>query len=141
VIRPPDAAAFADAQLRLRAALGVDAVFVIPGSVTWPPGTPIDPESGVPYDPFLTPDSTTADTEVTVRCSFVHRPLDTADPAATPVGTFDRGSAALIIPDAAIDSVRDATRVTIGEEVWDIQLVRFDVALQVPRWIAYLEHA
>lgn len=140
-MQPPDPADFADAQQRLRDALGVDAVFLIPGEPTWPAGTALDPETGRPFDPFIDPESSTADTEVTVRCSFVHRPLDTADPAATPIGTFDRGSAALIIPAAAINDMQDATRVRVGEETWDIQLIRYDFALQVPRFIAYLEHA
>lgn len=138
----PNVAGFRAAQARLRAALGVDAVFVIPaGGETWPAGTPIDPETGRPYDPFLEPENPTAPTEVTLRCSFVHRPLDTADPQATPIGPADRGSAALVITEDDYPQVIGATRVRVGEETWDVQQFRFDVALTVPRYIAYLEHA
>lgn len=137
----PDVAGFRAAQARLRGELGVDAVFIIPESSTWPADTPIDPETGQPYDPFTTPETTAPAQEVTVRCSFVHRPLAEADPRSTPIGPMDVGSAALIVPIEDFDTVRPATRVRVGEEVWDIQLFRYDLALTVPRWIAYLEHA
>lgn len=137
----PDVQGFAAAQDRLRAALGVDCVFVIPGAPTWPPGTPLDPETGVPYDPFLDPVAPVVDTEVTVRCSFVHKPLANIDPAATPIGAGDVGDAALIVPLASYPGVRDATTVRVGEETWDIQQFRYDVSLTLPRWIAYLERA
>jgi hypothetical protein len=141
-MRPtPDVAGFASAQVALRAALGVDAVFLIPGEATWPAGTPLDPETGKPYDPFLEPESATATQEITVRCSFVHSPLTSADPEATPIGAADRGSAALVVPLADYPTVRAATRVRVGAETWDIQQFRYDLALTVPRWIAYLEHA
>lgn len=138
----PDVAGVADAQVRLRAALGVDAVFVIPVSgETWPAGTPLDPETGRAYDPFLEPETFTAAVEVTVRCSFVHRPLAEADPAASPIGAVDRGSAALILTPVDYATVSEATRVRVDVETWDVQQFRSDVALGVPRWIAYLEHA
>jgi hypothetical protein len=79
----PDTAGFADAQDRLRQELGVDAVFLIPTALVWPPGTPLDPETGKPFDPFLDPVDPAANTEVTVRCSFVHSPLIGIDPAAS----------------------------------------------------------
>jgi hypothetical protein len=137
----PDVIGFADAQQRLRNELGVDAVFFIPGTPTWPAGTPLDPETNKPYDPFLDPDVPGADQLVTVRCSFVHHPLVSADPAATPLGAADSGNAALIVPPDRYPDVKQATRVTVGDEVWDVQIFRYDLALTVPRWIAYLEHA
>jgi hypothetical protein len=137
----PDVTGFAAAQVRLRAALGVDAVFIIPGAKTWPAGTPLDPETSVPFDPFLEPETVTADAEVTLRCSFVHRPLETADPSASPIGAIDRGASALIITAADYPSVAAAVRVRVGEETWDVQQFRYDLALTVPRWLAYLEHS
>lgn len=137
----PDPEALREAQRRLRDQLGVDAVFLIAGDVTWPPDTPLDPETGKPYDPFLEPETTGEALEITVRCSFVHRPLDSADPAASPIGAIDRGTAALILEPTEYAAVSEARRVRVGEETWDIQDWRHDVALRVPRWIAYLEHA
>jgi hypothetical protein len=108
---------------------------------SWPAGTPLDPETGKPYDPFLDPETATGTTEVTVRCSFVHAPLSSIDPSATPFGVGDTGDAALIVPLASYQDIKTATRVVIGEDTWDIQRFRYDVALTVPRWIAYLERA
>jgi hypothetical protein len=137
----PDTAGFADAQDRLRQALGVDAVFLLPGQQTWPPDTPLDPESGRPYDPFVEPDVDTGTVEVTLRCSWVHRPFADLDPAMMPAGFADRGDAALIVPLVRYVEVKTAKRVRVGEDTWDVQAFRYDVSLTVPRWIAYLERA
>lgn len=137
----PNLEGFADAQAALREALGVDAVFLIASEPEWPPGTPLDPETGKPYDPFLEPIDPEVDTEVTVRCSFVHRPLQGIDPAQSPIGAGDLGDAALIIPIDRYDDVRTATRVRVGVELWDVQQFRYDVALGTERWLAYLERA
>ena len=53
----PDLDGFAEAQGRLRQMIGVDAVFLVDGEPIWPAGTPIDPETGKPYDPFLEPET------------------------------------------------------------------------------------
>lgn len=137
----PDVAGFRAAQAKLRTVLGVDAVFEIAGTPTWPAGTPLDPETNRPYDPFLEPESSAADVEITKRVSFVHRPLDAADPAATPIGSIDRGTAAVIVAEEDHVDVAAAGRVRVAGETWDLQAWRHDVALTVPRWIAYLEHA
>jgi hypothetical protein len=137
----PDVAGYAAAQTRLREQLGIDADFLIKGEPVWPPGTPIDPETGKPYDPFLDPVTPVEETTITVRVSFVHRPLDAADPAASPIGPLDRGNAALIVAEADYPTVHGARRVQVAGEVWDLQSWRHDVAARMPRWIAYLEHA
>lgn len=136
-----DAAGLADAQRRLRDKLGVDVTFTTTGAATWPAGTPLDPETSRPYDPFLEPDVPGSETAVTIRCSFVHRPLVGDDPAATPIGPGDRGSAVLIVDIDDYPAVKDARRAQVGVEAWDVQDWRFDTALGVDRWLAYLERA
>lgn len=137
----PDVGGFREAQRRLRAELGVFATFTIPGDPSWPPGTPLDPETGKPHDPFLEPTVPPVDREEIVNCSFVHRPLVALDPAATPIGAADQGLAALIIDEADYERIKDATRVQIGPEIYDVQRFRHDVAIRTERYIAYLEHA
>jgi hypothetical protein len=137
----PDVAGFRDAQRRLRATLGVDVVFTIPGESSWPPDTPLDPQTGRPHDPFLEPTAPVVDRSELVRCSFVHHPLVGLDPADTPIGSADVGSAALIVDVADYPRVADATRAQVGPEIYDVQAFRHDVALGVERYIAYLEHA
>lgn len=142
----PDLAGFAAAQLRLRAYFGVDATFIVPGADTWPVGTPLDPETGKPYDPFLEPSVAGDDVEVEVHCSYVHRPFTPGlwgglDTPATPIGVVDRGIAGLILTPEQHDAVDGATRVVIGAETWDVELWRNDVQFGLDRWLVYLEHA
>lgn len=137
----PDTAAIADAQRRLRAAVGVDATFTIAGEPTWPPDTPLDPETGRPYDPFLEPETPGDETAVTIRCSFVHRPLRSIDPEATPIGPGDLGSAELIVDVDDYPAVKGAQRVWVGADAWKVREWRYDIALGVERWLAYMERA
>lgn len=137
----PDLAGFADAQRRLRQQLGVDAVFEIPGAATWDPAEPIDPDTGRPYDPFATPSSGGAPTTRTVRCTFASRPIAGGDPQQSPLGAVDVGQAALIMEAADYQLVQDATRVTVGVEVYDVQVFRQDIVAGYERWLCFLEHA
>lgn len=70
----PDIAGFADAGRRLRAAFGEPVVFLRPAVETWPPGTPLDPETGNPYDPMLEPTSS-AQASAVVNCTVAARPF------------------------------------------------------------------
>lgn len=141
-MRPaPDLAGFAEAQDALRARMGVDAVFLIRGEKTWPAGTPLDPETGRPFDPFLEPEVDAGDAEIVVRCSYVSRPMQTQDPAGSPIGAIDRGNAALVVDPDDHAMVADAYRVRVGAEVYDLQEWRWDNVGGMERWIAYLEHA
>jgi hypothetical protein len=142
----PDLAGFAEAELKLREQFGVDATFIIPGVDAWPADTPTDPETGKPYDPFLAPEVDNPDVQITLRCSYVHRPFTPGlwggmDTPQTPLGVVDRGMAALILTAEQRNQVRGATRVVIGEETWDVELWRNDVQFNLDRWLVYLEHA
>jgi hypothetical protein len=142
----PDTVGFSAAQDRLRELLGVDATFIITAAAVWPAGTQLDPESGKPYDPFLEPEVPGAVTEVTLRCSFAHRPFTPGmwgglDTPNTPIGTVDRGISALIVAYADYPSVKDAARVRVADETWDVEVWRSDVLAGHNRWIVYLEHA
>jgi hypothetical protein len=137
-----DTAGFREAQGRLRTMLGVDAVFTVPpGEPVWPAGTELDPETGRPYDPFLEPESVEEAVEVTVRATFASRPLADADPAATPIGSIDTGSAALILAASDYPPVVNARRVMVGPETYSIQLARHDQIAGYDRMILYIEHA
>lgn len=64
----PDLAGYAGAQAAHRQRMGVDVVFLQGVSVTFPPGTPMDPETGLPYDPTLVP-TASAQASAVVRCN------------------------------------------------------------------------
>jgi hypothetical protein len=142
----PDLTGFHAAQRRLVAQLGTDAVFLVRGEASWPAGTQLDPETSKPYDPFLEPEIPATETEITLRCSFVHRPFTPGmwgglDTPQTPIGVVDRGIAALIVAVEDYPRVRTAYRVTVGAELWDVEDWRYDVLAGYQRWIVYLEHA
>lgn len=142
----PDTAGFADAQERLRAALGVDATFMIPVAATWDPDEPLDPETGRPYDPFATALTGGGFDEVVIRVSFVSRPLGstrsaTGEFGSTPAGNIDESVAALIVAAEDYDSVADATRVVVNDHEWQIEIVRHDELAGRKRWIFFLEDA
>jgi hypothetical protein len=140
----PDIAGFRAAQQRLRELLGTTVTFLIPEAATWAAGEPIDPETGRPMDPFAEPATGGGLVEVTKRVSFVARPLTSGralggDVAAAPIGNVDMGSAALIVDVADYPDVEDATRVHVGQALYDIENWRFDTLGEAERWIAYLE--
>lgn len=49
----PSLAGFAEAQDRKRVMLGSDVTFLWPAQVTFPPGTPVSPNTGRPFDPTV----------------------------------------------------------------------------------------
>jgi hypothetical protein len=71
---PPtaDLAGFTAAQQRLRQQFGEDVTFYGAEVNVFPAGTPIDPESGRPYDPALEPTSSTRASAV-VKCNVAYR--------------------------------------------------------------------
>lgn len=71
----PDMSGFAEAQSRLRVALGMDVTFRIPQAPVWPAGTQLDPETGEPYDPTVVPTSGGGWDDVIVRAVPIQRPI------------------------------------------------------------------
>lgn len=85
----PDLAGFADAQHRLRTLFGEPIVFIWPASLTWPPGTELDDETGLPYDPVIEPTSTTVDNRLAVG-DVAARPFNTTDVEFVAPGVVER---------------------------------------------------
>lgn len=115
----PDIAGFAEAQHRLRQELGIDVTFGIPVAPVWPDGTPLDPETGRPYDPTVDPASGGGTTAVTKRVALVFRPIrvNVEDPLDGDVrsGLRRDESIALAIDTADYLDVRNATEVAVGD--------------------------
>jgi hypothetical protein len=68
----PDLAGFAEAQQRHRTKFGEDVVFLGEVTAVFPGGTPLDPETGDPYDPALQPTSS-GQASAVVRCTVAWR--------------------------------------------------------------------
>lgn len=68
----PDLAGFTEAQQRLRGGFGEDVTFFQAAVLTYPPDTPIDPETGEPYDPTVEPvDENQPSATVTCTVAFI----------------------------------------------------------------------
>lgn len=123
----PDLEGFADAQARLRAGFGEPVPFFAPTGTTYPPGTPVDPESGEPYDPTVLP-TASGFASAAVNCNIVSRPMGLSrrgidtDVNTTAIGNLEEGQVVLIVgyddyhdDELAID-LDDATEFVVHNE-------------------------
>lgn len=85
----PDLAGFADAQHRLRTLFGEPIVFIWPPELTWPPGTELDEETGLPYDPTIQPATTDPDNRLALG-DVATRPFNTDDVEFVAPGVVER---------------------------------------------------
>lgn len=123
-----DIAGFKDAQVRLREQFGHDVPFYFASASTWPPGTPMDPETGLPYDPTILPVASGRASAVVSDVSVVHRPLGLSrrgvagEDQQTAVGVFEDTESALIIgADSFVSNgLADAEWCRVHEEEWEI---------------------
>jgi hypothetical protein len=103
----PNLAGFRDAQVRLNAAMGNDVSFRFAASgFTYPPGTPIDPETGKAMDPFVEPlteiDFPTASARATVVRTVPTTLMAGEDQRA---GLINDGEIWLRLPEGTYDPV------------------------------------
>lgn len=120
----PDLTGYREAQVALIATLGSDVEFFLSSAVTWPEGTPINPESGEPFDPTVAPASSGVGTR-TVRCGIAIRGSkgvkSTEQEAA--VGSFEDGEGMLIVPiaDWTDNDLDEAAEAEIYDERYEIK--------------------
>ena len=90
----PDHTGFRDAQRKLREHFGEEITFFGPPIVTYPPDTPIDPQTGEPYDPTIEAVDNVSP-EARVKCDVV---FTTAGPDVefSAAGTTERTHVMLI---------------------------------------------
>lgn len=124
----PDIAGFEAAQVRLREQFGQEVPFYFASASTYPDGTPMDPETGQPYDPTIEPIASGMGSALVPNVSVVHRPMGLSrrgiagEEATTAVGVFEEGEAALIVgPDDFHDnSLDEADWCYVHEEEWEV---------------------
>lgn len=139
----PDIAGFRDAMDRLRGAMGGDVTFHIPQPKTWPVGTPLDPETGEPYDPAIQPTSSGFD-DVVKHVGIVTKPISTsregADVRFEAGGEFSGMDAILDLAAADYPDVQDATEVTmLGRRFRIMEANPGAIAGTTDRYVVYLE--
>jgi hypothetical protein len=85
----PDLEGFAEAQSRLRSLFGEPVVFINPPELVWPPGTKLDDETGMPYDPTIEPASTETDNRL-AKGDVAARPFNAEDVEFAAPGMVER---------------------------------------------------
>lgn len=139
----PDLAGFRAAQSELREKTGQDVVLLTPLPSTFPDGTPMDPETGKPYDPFLLATASGFASAV-IRAGFAFRGLarsgSTDATEMTPLGITEKAHAMLIVGSGDADVMESATDVIVMGERWKVDAVKPDIAGNViHRYLAYLK--
>lgn len=139
-----DFAGFEAAQIKLRANFGRDVAFFTPTPTAWPPGVPLDPESGRPYDVTIAPLASGYASAV-VSCNIVDRPMGLSQGGVedsrrdVAVGGMSLTSKVFIVAsgDAALAS--GATRATYLGQSFKVTDFRRDALGPVERYLAYAE--
>lgn len=135
-----DLAGFAAAQRRLRANFGEPITFLGPPVSTWPPDTPLDPETNLPYDPVLAATTTTNEQSV-VNCDVVYKAVNRAGiggaSETSALGWIETGNMMLIadISDRALIDGK-ASFIARGEH-WDIHATVADGIGGIQRYLIY----
>lgn len=141
----PDFTGFRDAQVRLRDNFGHDLSFYTPVAASYASGVALDPESGDPYDPTLSPTSGGGFTATTVRVSVVARPMGLSkhgiddDARKTAIGWLERGALVLVVEPEDWPLVSAATEVEYANERYAIRQTDHDYLGPVDRYLIYAE--
>lgn len=125
----PDLEGFRDAQVLLREKFGEDVPFFTPTPTTYPPGTPVDPETGLPYDPTILPEASGFASAV-VRASVVFRPIRglSDDTRTTPIGNIEEGEVVVMVgpEDFEEEELDEATEMEVHGERYRIKQTETD---------------
>lgn len=139
----PDITGFIEAQDNLRVATGGTVTFKVPQVPTWPEGTKINPDTGLPYDATILP--ATADfTTVVKTCGIIKKqasPLrPQPDTVSSPIGLESGMDIILDMAESDYADVEEAFEFAV--ETLDYKLVEakpFSLGGTRYRWLIYGE--
>jgi hypothetical protein len=134
-----DLAGFADAQRRLRNEFAEEVTFFYPEQSEWPAGTPLDPETGEPYDPTVVPITASA-ASAAVRCnvgfySTVAQRGEQAD--NSPAGTLDKTHVLLIADITAASAIAPAVEFDVRDTLFRIEAQKPDGIGALQRYLVW----
>jgi hypothetical protein len=137
----PDLAGFAAAQEAKRQALGSDVIFLGKPANAWPPGTAINPDSGEPFDPTITPTSSTQQ-QTTIRCGVFFKAVNRGGAAGaaigSPAGWEERTRIFAITPYDTKLIVDEAVEFIFHDEHYKIDVTKDDeIVLGFKRMLVY----
>lgn len=136
----PDLAGYTEAQQRLRENFGEEVILLFPEEVTWPPGTPIDEETGRPFDPVVAA-SATVSPEATINANVVFKAVNRAgisgEAQATAMGWMETGDVMLIADISDKDTIDGAVRFRVRDMTWDVHATLEDGIGGVQRYLVF----
>lgn len=124
----PSLNGFADAQDQKRGLLGSDVTFLQAAQVTFPPGTPINPDTSEPYDPTIEP-AASAQASAVVRCGVYFRALvrgSGGEAAAGAAGWEEVTRIFAIAPYAARPQIEGSVELIFHEDRFKIHTIKVD---------------
>lgn len=134
----PNIAGFRDAMERKREELGEEILFLGDASVTFPPGTPTDPETGHPYDPVLTP-TASARASATATCEVAFRSTGRQElqERAGAFGWVENTNVLLIAGSGVASRVVGMTEFVCRGDHFEIRARKFDGVVGVDRYLIW----
>lgn len=123
----PDADGFRDAQEKLTLVLGEDVTFIAVEPKVWPPGTPLDKETGEPYDPTIQPVSGGGEIATVVRVTPIEGAIRAQDPTRiSPSGVRDTEEMVFSVNSGDYPLVEDAVYVDHNGERFHVTDIKND---------------
>lgn len=119
---------------RKRAAMSEDVIFRGEPEVTFAPGTPLDPETGKPYDPVLVGSAVTA--SATLRCEVAYRTRGD-HPRPAPIGWMENTDVMLIADSDAAATASGMIEFETRGERFEIRAQKFDGVVGVDRYLIW----
>lgn len=131
----PNLAGFRAAREAKRQAFSEPVVLLGPVVATYPAGTPMDPEQGVPYDPTIAPTSS-AQASALIDAEWVWR--SSQDPSDdVPIGTLEK-SHPMLIAGSAASAIASGMKHFVGRgERYQIEGIHFDGITGIDRVLIY----
>lgn len=130
----PNLTGFRDAMERKRAAFAETVHFWRPDDHAWPPGTPIDPETNLPYDPVLASEAIER-VGIDVPANVAIRGQE--DATANAAGWFDDTHALAIVDLARRADVEDMTHFIARGVEYQAIVKRTDGVAGEDRYLLY----
>lgn len=131
----PDIAGFRDAMERKRGEMSEEILFLAEVSVTFPPGTPTDPETGKPYDPVLVP-TASARASATAMCEVAYRTTGIQEEAGA-FGYVENTDVMLIAGSGVASRVVGMTGFVCRGDHFEIRAQKFDGVVGIDRYLIW----
>ena len=123
---------------RKRAAMGEEVLFLGEPVVTFPPGTPLDPETGKPFDPVITP-TASARASATATCEVAYRTIGrgSLQLESDALGWEDRSDVMLIAGSGTGSKIVGMTEFVVRGDTFEIRAKKFDGVTGIDRYLIW----